>query len=247
MTVSLKFQPPVIAHRGASAYAPENTLAAFIKAMQLGIKWVEFDVMQASTGEPVIFHDDTLERTTQGSGALEQYSYAFLQTLDAGIWFHSKFAGERIPSLIQTMDFLRSAGMSANVEIKASLGHEEALVLRIIKEMSAYPANQTSTILYSSFSFDALRILRKHDPHCLIGLLLHEWEPDWQEVCHSLQCVSVHVNQEILTYEKAQEIKRMGKILLSYTVNDPERALELYSFGVDAVFSDAPDRIINAL
>ena len=117
--IKLSFNPPVIAHRGASVYAPENTLAAFTKAAQLNIKWVEFDVMQAACGEPIIFHDETLDRTTNAKGDVSQQPYAYLQTLDAGTWFHPRFAGERIPTLKQVLQFLRDTKIAANIEIKA--------------------------------------------------------------------------------------------------------------------------------
>lgn len=240
---SLKFQPPVIAHRGASAYAPENTLSAFIKAAQLGIKWVEFDVMQAASGELVIFHDDQLHRTTNGRGALNDCSYAYLQTLDAGFWFHPTFSGERIPTLTQGLKFLQDMKMSANIEIKAAPGHEEKLIVSLLKEMSHHYIPSRSQILFSSFSIEALQALRKHAPDSKIGLLMHEWLPDWHDICKSLHCISVHVNDEILTQERAYQIKADGKLLLCYTVNDLARAEELYSWGVNAVFSDVPDKI----
>lgn len=243
----LNFHPPVIAHRGASAYAPENTMAAFTKAAQLGIKWIEFDVMQASCGEPVIFHDDLLERTTNGKGEVDEHAYAFLRSLDAGKWFDSAFSGERIPSLGAVIEFLRHTKLSANVEIKAKPGHEEKLIVRVLEDLSEFMATDTSTILFSSFSLDALHLLRKHSPTCLLGLLLHEWLPDWKALCLSLQCVSVHVNHEILTRDDALAIKQMDKALLCYTVNEVKRARELYSWGVDAIFTDVPDKMVKAL
>lgn len=244
---SLKFEPPVIAHRGASAYAPENTLSAFVKAAQLGVKWVEFDVMQAACGEPIIFHDDTLDRTTNGKGAIHDHPYAFLRTLDAGSWFDARFSDEKIPTLKHVIEFLSNAKLSANVEIKANPGQEEALIVRVLEEMSDFLSATTSTILFSSFSLDALHLLRKHAPNCLLGLLMHEWDPQWKTVCEALHCASVHVNQDIMTHERAQAVKHIGKPLLCYTVNDVKRARELYSWGVDAVFSDVPDKLLKAL
>lgn len=241
----LDFQPPVIAHRGASGYAPENTLAAFAKAAQLGIKWVEFDVMLAATGEPVVFHDERLERTSSGKGLLASHSFAYLQTLDAGQWFHSSFSGERIPTLLQVMSFLQDMKMSANIEIKAPAGQEEALVVKVLELMAKYVSPERSTILYSSFSLDALHLLYKHSPTSLLGMLMHEWSPNWRQMAKSIHCQSVHVNEQILTPERAAEIKSEGKQLLSYTVNSPKRAKELFSYGVDAVFSDVPDKIIQ--
>ena len=243
MTISLTFNPPVIAHRGASAYAPENTFAAFTKAVQLGIKWVEFDVMLAACGEPIIFHDEILDRTTNEIGELKHLSYAHLCTLDAGKWFDPLFSGERMPSLKQMLDFLKQNQLSANVEIKPLPGQDEQTAISALALIEPIFPQPSASILFSSFSVESLRALRLHSPHCLLGLLLHDWEPDWETICESLQCVSVHVNQEIMTKEMAYKIKGMGRILLCYTVNDPVRAQELYSWGVDAVFSDNPDVI----
>src|SRR5690348_4859908 len=109
------FNPPWLAHRGASASAPENTLAAFKAAKEQGARWLEFDVMLAACGEAVIFHDETLERTTNGQGFLHDYPYHFLKTLDAGSWFGPRFAGERIPTFKETVDFIIEANLSANI------------------------------------------------------------------------------------------------------------------------------------
>src|SRR5687767_2537589 len=115
----IRFDPPVIAHRGASFYAPENTMAAFRKAAQLGVNWVEFDVVATKDGMPVVFHDDELNRTTNGVGMLSDYSHAYLQTLDAGSWFDARFAGETIPTLAQVLTFLAEMKLNANIELKA--------------------------------------------------------------------------------------------------------------------------------
>lgn len=244
MTTSLRFQPPVIGHRGACAYAPENTMASFIKAAQLNLKWVEFDVMSSSDNMPIIFHDETLNRTTNGKGEVSDFSYAYLQTLDAGKWFDYSYSNERIPCLMTVIDFLQNAKMSANIEIKALPEYEEKLIQRVMTDMQPYLAKANHHFLFSSFSISALYLLRNLAPDCQIGLLLHEWHPDWKSICNDLNCVSIHVNEAIMTEKAAHEIKAMNKILLCYTVNDPQRAEELFSFGVDAVFSDAPDKIL---
>jgi glycerophosphoryl diester phosphodiesterase len=238
--IMLTFDPPVIAHRGASGYAPENTMIAFVKAAQLGVRWVEFDVMESADGAAIIFHDETLDRTTNGRGLLDQYSYHYLHSLDAGSWFSTQFAGERIPTLKELIEFLQEANLSANLEIKPMPGKEERLVKRILKELADSKVN----ILFSSFSIPALKYLRSFAPESQIGLLLHEWEPNWEALCHDLNCVSVHVNEEIMTEESAKKIKAMDKALVCYTVNDVARAKALRKMGVDAVFSDVPDRIL---
>ena len=243
MTSSILFDPPVLAHRGASADVPENTMSAFVRAIQLGIQWVEFDVMLAACGTPIIFHDETLDRTTNASGNVGDYTYAYLQTLDAGAWFKSTYAGERIPTLDQVAEFLVATGLHANVEIKPLPGQEEATVDATLKVMSAFFVEDSPQILYSSFSIPTLQYLRVRAPHCLMGLLMHEWLPDWQQTAESLQCVAINVNEGILTAERVRQIKDTGRLLLSYTVNDVDRADQLYGWGVDAVFSDQAARI----
>lgn len=236
-------KPPVIGHRGACAYAPENTIASFAKAIQLGVQWVEFDVMQAACGEPIVFHDETLERTTNGQGEVHAFSYAFLRTLDAGAWFDLRFSAEKIPSLSQVIAFLNQYSIKANIEIKALPHHEMSLVKRLLCDLHQDLQNHNERFLFSSFSLETLYLLREQGPQLNLGLLLHEWEPKWQLHCQQLNCVTVNVNHEIITHEAVKQIKSMGKLCLCYTVNDHARAIELYDMGVDAVFSDAPDRI----
>jgi glycerophosphoryl diester phosphodiesterase len=99
LCVDLKISPPIIAHRGASAYAPENTIAAFLKAYELGVRWVEFDIMLTADNQAVVIHDETLDRTTNGTGLISECTYDQIKTLDAGIKFGPKFANQKIPLL----------------------------------------------------------------------------------------------------------------------------------------------------
>jgi glycerophosphoryl diester phosphodiesterase len=243
----LQFQPPVIAHRGASAYAPENTFTAFTKAAQMGIKWLEFDVMSSASGDLVVFHDETVERTSNGHGKVSDLPYLVLAKLDAGSWFDPFFAGQVIPAFPHVLDFLHTFNMSANIEIKASLGNEEKTVKRLLQDLSNSEPFPSGRILFSSFSVKVLQCLRKHAPESLIGLLQHEWNPDWQHIIDTLACVSVHAHETILTSDIVQQIKDRGLFVLSYTINDPRKAKQLYSWGVDALFSDLPDKILDVL
>jgi len=240
------FSPPVIAHRGASAYSPENTMSAFVKAAQLGIKWVEFDVVLAKCGTPIIFHDETLERTSNFTGEIDAYTYTQLQSADAGRWFHPHFSNERIPTLRQVLMFLREANMCANVEIKPMPGKEEVTVkntLAVIGELGA----EVPIMLFSSFSIPTLRHLRQYAPDAPIGLLLEHWEAGWQDICTELNCVSIHTDEAIIDAKSADLVKKMDRYLLCYTVNRADRAKQLFSYGVDAVFSDCPDVIEREL
>lgn len=233
----LAFNPPVIAHRGASGYEPENTLKAFVRAAELGIRWVELDVVLAACGTPVIFHDETLDRTTKTPGNIGDHPYTYLRTLDAG-------NGEHIPTLTELADMLQATGLNANIEIKPLPGQDAQTVDATLQILKSYFPISSDRLLFSSFSLSSLRELRKQAPDCHLGLLMHEYFDDWFLLVEELNCCSVHVNQEILTPEFSRSIKDRNKLLLSYTVNTEERAHELFGWGVDAVFSDFPDRVI---
>lgn len=243
--VDFVIQPPVIAHRGASAYAPENTLAAFLKAKELGIQWVEFDVMLTKEGEVVVIHDETLDRTTNCQGRVCDFSFDYISTLDAGSWFNKSFAQEKILSFKQLIDFLAEHHLAANVEIKAQQGQEEKTVKNVLKNLADHWQPFMLPPLVSSFSLDILRFVRRYSATCWLGLLMDEWHEDWERICDELSCISVNVNHQILTPQRAQQILATQRKILCYTVDDPARAHELFSWGVHAVFSNMPDRIVN--
>lgn len=246
-TLKSSLIPPVIAHRGASAQAPENTLAAFIKAKQLGLNWVEFDVMVTATEEAIIFHDDQLERTTNGKGLVVDCSYTHLKTLDAGSWFDPIFSTQNIPSLQEVLQVLHTHSLAANLEIKPVLGYEQATVQRIFEILSQSKISLPYPLLISSFSPHVLKRVREISPTSLIGVLVETWQDNWQYLCKEVNAISIHINQDQLTPERINEIKEKGYLLLSYTVNNIERAHQLLSWGVDAIFSDCPHAILAGL
>jgi len=234
--------PPVIAHRGASAYVPENTLLAFQKARELGCKMVEFDVVFTRCQTPVVIHDNALKRTTNGRGYCSDLTLEELKALDAGRWFSRKHAGLSVPTLVETIACLKELGLNANIEIKET-GKDKAMlaaasVLAIVNEH--WPDNLTE-IIFSSFDEAVLAALRHLSPDINLGLLLHEWKDDWQKRAEHYGCVSLHLNQRLLTKDRVQAIKAADFYLLSYTVNRVRRAKKLFDFGVDAIFSDYPD------
>ena len=233
---SIHFDPPFIAHRGANNVAPENTISAFKQAFAEGAKWVEFDVMLTACGEAVVFHDDTLERTTNGSGLVIDHTYAELVQLDAGSWFSPAFKGERIPLFRDVLTLLKSLPLCANIEIKPYPGTENQTVEKVLSDFRAvWPE---ASPLFSSFSMPALQHLRLLAPDVNIGVLIHEWFSGWQEYCVTLNCASVNLNHEIITPEYIQQIHALGVPILAYTVNSKALAKHLMQMGVDAFFTD---------
>lgn len=235
--------PPVIAHRGASGHAPENTLAALRKAAELGARWVEFDVMLSRDGCPILIHDDDLARTTNGRGPIAKMSWAQLRELDAGAWFAEGFAGERIPALEEALVVLADLGLGANVEIKPTSGRERETghaVAGLIGD--AWPSSLPQPLL-SSFSREALAAAKGVAETIPRALLVNRIPSDWAAQLVELGCRALHCSQRFVKRESVTAVHEAGYSLRCYTVNDSKRASTLFDWGVDGVFTDYPDRL----
>ncbi len=236
--------PPIIAHRGVSALAPENTMIAFLKAKECGLRWIEFDVTLAACGEVVVMHDDDLKRTTNGVGRIIDVTYDYLKTLDAGSWFSREFAGEKILTLKEVLLFLNKNQMAANIEIKSYPGKEEWVAKRVLEEIKQYASSDTP-LLVTSFSKTILKQVRFQDAQIPLGYLMSEWDESYRSFCDEISAVNIGINQELLSLERVKQLKSTGRLLSAYTVNEVARAKELFSFGVDAIFSDCPREMLN--
>ncbi|MFH1043503.1 MAG: glycerophosphodiester phosphodiesterase [Pseudomonadota bacterium] len=233
----------VIAHRGGGTLAPENTLAALRKAKELGHGGVEFDVMLAADGTPILMHDQTLERTTSGSGAIAETAYRDMQKLDAGSWFSREHAGEPVPSFERAGRLCLELGLWANIEIKpvkgfeAETGTAAALLARDLWRSAPLQP------LLSSFQPLALAAAREAAPEVPRGTLTRRIQPQWQQWLQTLGCVSLHCDYRLLLEPEARAVHDAGYWLLCYTVNDPAIARVLFDWGVDAVVTDRLDLI----
>lgn len=234
----------IIGHRGASAYAPENTLAAFNKALALGCRYLEFDVMLSADGEPFVFHDNTLKRTTNGHGEVGLVAAEYLHSLDAGRWFSRYFAGEKIPHLSDVLQWLNFTNVQANIEIKPYPGTGQQTTIAVLSLINRYWPVTKPLPLLSSFDWTVLSLCRDLSPEMPLGLLLDRWDDQWSIKAKELQCFSIHPNQRTLTFERVQMIKKQGYLILAYTVNRKRRANKLFEWGVDAVFSNYPDLLL---
>lgn len=236
--------PRVICHRGASGYAPENTLVAMRKAAELGGKWVEFDAKLTRDNAVIIMHDDDLDRTTDGHGKVADTDWSVIGKLDAGGWFGPAFKGEPVPTLTAMIAELARLGLGANIEIKPCPGREQEtghiVAAQVLEE---WPASLPPPLL-SSFSATSLEAARKAAPALARAFLIPRIPADWRERLRQLGSVDLHVNQKFLTAELAADVKRAGVALRTYTVNDRARAESLFSWGVDGVFSDFADRLL---
>jgi glycerophosphoryl diester phosphodiesterase len=228
--------PRIVAHRGGGALAPENTLGAIRLGASMGFKGVEFDVMLAGDGTPVIIHDETVDRTTDGKGEVSRMDFPEL----------SKFriqGNERIPKYEEAVALCRELGICANVEIKPAQGHERKtgeVVARMTREL--WHGAPLAPLL-SSFSIDALAAARAVAPELPRGYLVDKIPGDWLDTMKRLSCAALHCNYKSLTEKLAAEIHGAGYSILLWTVNDPGIGRQMLAFGADCLVTDALDRI----
>ncbi len=245
--------PKIVAHRGAGSLAPENTLAAMRYARKHGFRGVEFDVMLAADGVPILMHDPQFGRTVAGTGSVNQHAAAQLQKMDAGAWFGPHFAGEPVPGFEEIAHFCRASDIWMNVEIKPAPGCEAATGEAVARhagrifaaELQTAPTAQSAARLplLSSFSIEALLAAKAAAPTMPRALLVDALPADWQARCGQVGAGALHLNHKALTAEAALAVKQAGLGLFCYTVNDPVRARLLLSWGVDGFCTDRLDLI----
>ena len=231
--------PRIIAHRGGGILAPENTLVALRLSASLGFAGVEVDAQLAACGNAFLLHDDTLERTTDGSGPAHARTLTQLRTLDAGGWFGNEFGGEHVPAMEAACALCRSLGQWMNVEIKVAAGADPARTgATIAAERARRWADTTPPPLVSSFSEAALAAAARNAPSLPRGLLLDRPPEDWADRATALGCSSVHVAHEHVDAALVETAHARGLAVVAYTVNDPGRAFVLFDQGVDAIVTD---------
>ena len=232
--------PQLIGHRGAARHAPENTLASIRTAAAQGAKWVEFDVKLSADRVPILMHDDDVDRTTNGRGAVADMSFAQLRGLDAGGWFDPKFRGEKIPTLAEALELIAELGLGFNLEIKPCPGRaEETAGVALTMTANGWAGPPP---LISSFDRQAMETARRVMPHWPLGFLMDEPPPDWRQQVERLDCATINVNARRRGTQAAMaSYLATGRPVLAYTVNRPADAREVFSWGVSAVFTDTPE------
>lgn len=228
--------PRVIGHRGAAGRAPENSLAGFRRAAALGCGWVEFDVRLSSDGHPIVFHDETLDRMTGEAGVVSTMPLSALLERNVG--------GAPIPTLERALAELGTLGLGANLEMKAEAGREAALAESVAGAIARGPQ---LSVLVSSFSLPALAALFRVAPELPRGVLTKRLARNWRVAPHRLNAAALICNHQTLNPSAVRAVRDAEFLLASYTVNDPNRARQLFAWGVDSVISDIPDTIMALL
>lgn len=224
-----------IAHRGASGTCPENTLRAFITAAEAGAAMCELDVRVARDGAPVVIHDETVDRTTEGRGRVAEMTVQELKLFGAGARFGARFAGERIPTLDEVFAALGDR-CGLNIELKARAA--TAPVCRTIRTRRAY-----DTTVVSSFDWDALKRVKAIDSAIRVGVLSDQPGDAMIAAACALGAWTVNPRYDLCTGELVTEARRQGLKVLVWTVDEPALMRRMIANGVDGIMTNYPERL----
>jgi glycerophosphoryl diester phosphodiesterase len=232
-------RPLVLGHRGASADAPENTLAAFRRAMELGADGFELDVWRCGSGEAVVIHDGDAERTGRSRLPVGRTPLSRLRELDVGRWRGEQFQGERIPSLPQVLDAFPSAVV--NVEMKSGQVPDLGLAREVARTLRQHRAEPR--VVVSSFSAALLAAFRALAPDVAAGYLVAPgtlWQARAAAAIRLLRPAAIHPARQLVTPARVEAWRRAGLHVLVWTVDDPAEVERLAKLGVAAVVSNVP-------
>lgn len=242
MSKILSKLPPIfeklIGHRGAAGLAPENTQSAFIRAAQIGLNWVEFDTRICASGEWIVIHDATVNRTTNGTGRVEDLSYQTLKTLDAGSWFNPQFKNERIPLLSEALTCLIDLKIHPNIEIKPIQNPKEHKIRAFLNQLQLVWPTKLAPPLISSFDWEVLVILRNLAPKIPLGYIIKDLTiSNIERVIHQ-GFNTLHGDYQTLSEAFLRYANERDLPICAYTVNRQDQIKKILKEGVTAVFSD---------
>jgi len=236
-------KPLIIGHRGAAGHAPENTMASFWLAYEFGAHAIELDTTLSADGELVVIHDDTIDRTTDGRGFVDEMTVKELKQYDAGRWYHPRFEGERIPTLEEVLLQLPESFI-INIEIKGSSGKLEERLAKLLVQ-----CNRVETVFISSFRHKSLRYLKQLLPEIKVGLGYTADVVDHIAFANNFtpSLYSLHPHHALIGLHEIQEAVDQGIEVYPYTVNDPEKMKTLIEAGASGIITDYPDRMSQLL
>lgn len=234
-----------VAHRGFSAVAPENTLAAFEKGLEAGANMLEMDVMLTGDNHVIVFHDFRLSRTTNGTGLVKKTSFTNIRALDAGNWFSHKYRMERVPLLDEVLD-LAKGKIRLNIEMKhRSRNDVTVLVERCLRIVERHRMNDE--VLFSSFNLETLRHLHYRSPHLRFApLYRHNLNPTPRSFPLQHNAQGVVLNHLFLNRTTVERFHGRGMMVFVYTVNNPGKIEKMIRMGVDGIVSDNPS-LVNSI
>lgn len=232
--------PVCISHRGVKQLYPENTLISFQTALEAKTQMIEFDVALSKDRIPVVIHDDTLDRTTNGSGKVNEFTLAELKALDAGSWFDPRFKGERIPTLEEVLNIIGTSAL-INIEIKDEYyepaNPPDAIEKQVLGQIMAKGIR--SSVLVSSFEMRILDRLRKQDQQLALAFITKNPDnPLLLNHCRNLRLYSYNPWFGVVNQELVASLHQSGIRVFVFTINQREEFEKALELEVDGVFTD---------
>jgi len=233
----------ISAHRGASSYAPENTLASFYKAIELGANGIETDLRKTRDGIVFLFHDTVLDNKTNGKGSPSEHTWAELKQLDAGSWFSTRYKGERLLTFEEFLYYFGGRELVFDIELKVPFVEEEAKEL--IELTSTYGAREKVT--FTSFIYDNLVTFRNTDSGIKIGYLLEKISAEDIEKLKSIDAQQICPLARLLTHQNVLYAKESGLRVRAWGIDNIRLMKHAFNCGVDGMTLDFPDKLVKLL
>ncbi|WP_102027114.1 glycerophosphodiester phosphodiesterase [Salirhabdus sp. Marseille-P4669] len=229
----------IYAHRGASKYAPENTMPAFQLALEMKADGIETDVQLTKDGVPILIHDEKLKRTTNGTGLVQDYTLEELKELDAGSWFSKSYQGTKLVTLEELLQWIKPTSLFLNIELKNNIIDYENLEKIVYNLVVTY--GMLGRTVFSSFNKNSIRRLHKLDKNVNACFLTSRKIRRLKHFLRSIGATGVHAKYRLINTDFVSECKRHGFDLRVYTVNKPFSIVRCYQLGCTAIFTDVPD------
>lgn len=235
-------KPAIFAHRGASGQFPENTMLAFEEALRSGVDGIELDVQLTKDGEVVIIHDEKVDRTTNGQGFVKDFTLAELEELDAGSWFSSKFAEQRLMTLDTVLAWMQEEGnhLRLNIELKNDQIQYIGLEEKVLSLVEDY--NLQERIIISSFNPFSLQRVRMQNAEIEMGYLVLGTPENALWIAREIGANAIHCEAPYALSAYGEAAKRAGYPLRIYTVNAEDEYKQLVEAGVEVIMTDFPER-----
>lgn len=231
----------LIGHRGVAGLRPENTYCSFAYAADLGLQSIEFDTLLTLDEKWVVIHDDTLDRTTNGSGLVRTKLLKELETLEAGLWFSPPYPNQKIPTLIGVLKQAKKLNLFSNIEIKGAENTPELHAKLITELLSDNKTFDLANLMLSSFTLPCLIKIRQLMPKIQIGYLIEQFAADTIDIAKRYQFTSINCDVKKITEANLTAAICADLPVFLYTVNDPDTAKFWISKGAAALFTDRPD------
>ncbi len=229
----------IYGHRGFSGKYPENTMLAFEKAVEIGCNGIELDVQLTKDGECVIIHDETVNRTTNGTGYVKDYTLDEIKKLSANASFGDILPTQKIPTLREYFGYIKDKNITTNIEMKTSKFLYNGMIEKVCKLVEEF--NLQDRIVYSSFNHYTCKELMEYDNSLKCGLLIDSWLLDVGEYAKKHNAYSVNAGYTFLTKEICDELHRNNILAMAWTPNETEDIKQLIENGCDVIITNYPD------